>query len=862
MPPKPTRSMLSHPTTQLEMLPDPARTERRIAAAVLFLSGASALAHESLWTRRLIDLLGATGEASARALGGLFLGLALGAAVAGTWTSRVKRPWRAAGFAELCVGLFSLPMLTLGSWSEPLWPWLGVAGVAGQQGSWLKLIVSMLLLVPPAAAMGAVLPWVLAAVNSRAEGSTNSALGMYTVNALGGIAGLMSIAFVLIPSLGAWASMLIAIGGNVIAGMALLIVDRRTHAAPPPGSVATFAAPNASLPPMVISFVSGFGLLAIEVLALQSLMLVAPLAYHSPAVFLMVVLAALALGSWCTPWMLTKGTPLSWLVRLLPWTAVAIAIIPWQFMSLASTLSFGPEAFFALFVSKTLFFCLFAFGPALLLCGLVFPLAAAASSGNEEHPIPWGRLLAVNGLGGWIGAEFAMNVLMPTFGPYRGLGVVALVMATLGLAIAAMIPQDTRRHILAAIGAIGLITGLLFGYLGRIPVINPHLGFRIVDQRLNREGAVSVVEHESFGRAFLVSNQYILGSTRATPDQRRQGLLPLVLHPAPRSVAFIGVATGITPGAALDVSGVEKITAMELSHSIADMAREYFAEENGRLLDDPRTSLVIEDGRTLVAAARGEYDVLIGDLILPWSPGEGRLYTREHFESARRSLKPRGLYCQWVPLYQLTKAQFAMVIRTFQSVFPRAELIRREFSYRSPAVALIGWQDDGLIDWKVVEKRCQRVYQENLIRDPTVRHHESVAMFYLGSAAHLGGIGPLNTLDCPAIEFDAGRERVTGDPGSKYLSGGRWIKLMVEMIQSLDAARTETSFARLGAQWTEYEALSQLEATRRGTNLRRLPSITLPLPLVRDNNADWNTWPGSRDVLNRTFTAMGIPVPQ
>ncbi len=844
------------------MLPGPAQIERRIAAAVLFLSGASALAHESLWTRRLIDLLGATGEASARALGGLFLGLALGAAMAGTWTSRLKRPWRAAGCAELCVGLLSLPMLTLGTWSETLWPWLGVAGVAGQQGSWLKLILSMLLLVPPATAMGAVLPWVLAGMTPRAERSTDSALGMYTINAVGGIAGLLSIAFVLIPSFGAWASMLMAIGGNVIAGMVLLLVDRRSSGARLPGLVATLAAPHASLTPMVTSFVSGFGLLAIEVLALQALMLVAPLSYHSPAVFLTVVLSALAVGSWCTPWLLTKGTPLSWLARLLPWCGVATALVPWQYMSLATMLSLGPEASFALFVLKTLFFCFFAFGPALLLCGLVFPLAAAASATHEEYSIPWGRLLAVNGLGGWIGAEFAMNVLMPAFGPYRGLGVVALVMATLGLAIAAMISQERGRRILAALGAIGLITGIFVGFLGRIPVISPDLGFRIVDQRLNREGAVSVVEQESFGRAFLVSNQYLLGSTRATPDQRRQALLPLVLHPAPRAVAFIGVATGITPGAALDVPGVEAITAMELSHSVADMAREYFAEENGRLLEDPRTSLVIEDGRTLVAAARGEYDVLIGDLILPWSPGEGRLYTREHFQSARRSLKPRGLYCQWVPLYQLTRVQFAMVVRTFQSVFPRAELIRREFAYRSPAVALIGWQDDSLIDWKVVEKRCQRVFQENLVRDPTVRHYESVAMLYLGSAAHLGGIGPLNTLDYPAIEFDAGRERVTGDPGSKYLSGSRWIKLMAEMIQSLDAARTETSFARLGAHWTEYEAMCQLESTRGRTKVRPLPPIRLPLPVVRDDSADWNTWPGSRDVLNRAFTAMGIPVPQ
>lgn len=45
-----------------------------------------------------------------------------------------------------------------------------------------------------------------------------------------------------------------------------------------------------------------------------------------------------------------------------------------------------------------------------------------------------------------------------------------------------------------------------------------------------------------------------------------------------------------------------------------------------------------EDGRTLVAASRGEFDVIVGDLYLPWGSGAGRLYSVEHFRSVRRAL--------------------------------------------------------------------------------------------------------------------------------------------------------------------------------------------------------------------------------
>src|SRR5439155_52412 len=52
-----------------------------------------------------------------------------------------------------------------------------------------------------------------------------------------------------------------------------------------------------------------------------------------------------------------------------------------------------------------------------------------------------------------------------------------------------------------------------------------------------------------------LDNYYVLGGSAAATNERRQGLLPLLLHPAPHRVAFVGMATGITAsaGPALDV---------------------------------------------------------------------------------------------------------------------------------------------------------------------------------------------------------------------------------------------------------------------------------------------------------------------
>ncbi len=54
-------------------------------------------AHELLWTRRLIDLLGASAASSTRVFSCFFLGLALGAAVTPLLLRRVRRPWLSRG---------------------------------------------------------------------------------------------------------------------------------------------------------------------------------------------------------------------------------------------------------------------------------------------------------------------------------------------------------------------------------------------------------------------------------------------------------------------------------------------------------------------------------------------------------------------------------------------------------------------------------------------------------------------------------------------------------------------------------------------------------------------------------------------
>src|SRR4029077_4177116 len=80
-------------------------------------------------------------------------------------------------------------------------------------------------------------------------------------------------------------------------------------------------------------------------------------------------------------------------------------------------------------------------------------------------------------------------------------------------------------------------------------------------------GIVTVVDTGGHGQLRL-DNYYVLGGSSAERNERRQGLLPLLLHPDPQRVAFIGMATGISASAAT-AAAVRDTTVIEVVPEVA-----------------------------------------------------------------------------------------------------------------------------------------------------------------------------------------------------------------------------------------------------------------------------------------------------
>jgi hypothetical protein len=162
------------------------------------------------------------------------------------------------------------------------------------------------------------------------------------------------------------------------------------------------------------------------------------------------------------------------------------------------------------------------------------------------------------------------------------------------------------------------------------------------------------------GTALDLGNQLLLGH------------LALLSKPGAKDVFVLGLASGMTAGAAL----AHPIERLDLAENCAPIvtASHFFDDWNHHVLDDPRTHLWQEDARTVLKLHPQRYDAIITEPSNPWTVGVGSVFSREFYELAASRLKPGGIMTQWFHVYETTDGVVELVLRTFRSVFPYIEV--------------------------------------------------------------------------------------------------------------------------------------------------------------------------------------------
>lgn len=738
-------------------------------SALVLLSGFASLVYQVLWMRHLGLLFGNGSQAAAATLAMFFGGLGLGS----WWWGRRKssRPLRLYAILELGIAISALvyfvTRFTLSALYPVIYatlgntPWLLVA----------KLVMAGLLIFPAAFFMGGTVPVMAQVVIRERSRFGRLSAWLYGINTLGATLGVLMGAFVLLPSFGLRISYAIAV-------LCSLLVTVWAWRGANAENLLEFTPKESAervsgrLDPMIgmLAFVSGFVVLGLEVVWVRIYAQVHENSVYSFAVILAIVLLGLAIGASIGSLLSRlEKSPKQILMNVMLIAGALLVIGPTMIM--AATKDLQPvhtNESWSEYLVDLFRMGIGGVGFTAVALGIVFPFLMKM----VERDVciagrMLGRLLAVNTLGAILGSLVCGFLLLPFIGMWTTLRLLTMI----HLCAALMVPLGWQRR------AVMLRGGVLILILLLHTVFNP-TNLRVLSQIPGGEALkvlevweandcnVAVVEKPSGHRAIMVNASYSLGSTAAFTKQANQARIPLYLYPETRSVCFIGIGTGMSAGASLDKDrfpGIERVLACELSPAVVEAAKEYMpAPMLSGLFNDDRCEILIEDGRHHLMASKERFDMINADLFLPYRRGAGSLYSLDHYKVVAQRLNEKGVFVQWLPMYQITEFEFGVIVNTMLQVFEEVTMWRNDFTPGQETVALMGKRKSEPVmlppayDLDEMRSAVAGLSWQETTSEMVQVEPESMPFFYAGnlsSAAKLFKDFPLNTDDQPIIEF-------------------------------------------------------------------------------------------------------------
>ncbi|MGQ9549083.1 MAG: fused MFS/spermidine synthase [Roseiflexus sp.] len=169
-------------------------------------------------------------------------------------------------------------------------------------------------------------------------------------------------------------------------------------------------------------------------------------------------------------------------------------------------------------------------------------------------------------------------------------------------------------------------------------------------------------------RSYVMSNGLGQSAIPYGWTQSVLGFLPALLHPSPQAIAIIGLGSGDTLFHSGGRAETKEIICIEIVGSQMDMLRG-MAQRRAypallSILNDPRITYVIGDGRSYIMQSGRRFDIIEADALRPNGAYSGNLYSEEYFRLLLDHLNPGGFAVTWVPTER--------VRATFLQVFPYA----------------------------------------------------------------------------------------------------------------------------------------------------------------------------------------------
>ncbi len=776
---------------------------------MFFLSGVSALIYEVAWVRSFSLVFGGSHLAVTTVLSVFMGGLALGSYLFGNRADVSRKPFRLYGLLEIGISLSAVLFILLMKVYPLLYvPLARVTGDTPVLLSLLRVLFAGVAMIVPTTLMGGTLPVLSRFVAARRGLLGNRLSFLYGINTLGAVTGTLAAGFYLLPSITLTGTLAVAMSINAcIGGLAILLQDktsslfpegpRFSEEGPGPGKECRGGSPTEGHRPLPVRMVllgigiSGFCALGYEVLWTRVLAMVVGASVYGFTIMLAAFLTGIAAGSGTYGlYGKVRGEPtrapeisMAWFGALQVVIGLAALAVTYFIRDLPShsiriqnyLLGTGTDEFGVRLGANFAVAFSHMFLPAFFM-GIAFPLAGKirAEYGKSSGEAV-GEVAAYNTVGAILGAGISGFALVYLFGIERSLQFLTLVNVGAG----AVIVLSSRRTPLLAWGAAAAVAAVIVAL-----AVRPGLwrlwdlkyfaiyrnntreafgtAFDMKDAMENTDvlyyaegvqATVSAIKVKGGSQAFITNGRIEASNQKEGMQcQYTLGHLPMLLHKAPKKIFVLGTGSGMTLGAISVHPGVKEIVLAEIEPEVLGVART-FSRYNHDVLHDPRLRIVENDGRNYLMTTKETFDVITADPIHPWFSGAGYLYTAEYFRLAAEHLRPGGIICQWLPIYELSTDDLKCVVKTFSENFRYTML----WLTRNDA-ELVGSNDPIVIDEKELGRRIAAPGVVDDLKSVDMGSADDfLDYFVMGTRgmAEFGAGGVRNTDDNLHLEFSA-----------------------------------------------------------------------------------------------------------
>ena len=776
-----------------------------------FISGATGLIYEVVWTRLLTLVMGNTQYSIATVLTAFMGGLALGSYAGGKVIDRVFNPLAIYALLEGAIGLYCLAIPSFIDWAFPLFKSIYLnSGSSYTEASFYRFLICGSILLIPTTCMGATLP-ILSKYVSKEPGFIGRDVGtLYSINTFGAVFGAATSAYVFLRLLGLSATIQLAAGFNI--GIAIIIflifrpgwnrpaqgrsepaqgrseyADNATRSAGGDVNHAKTADSSQSIglsPPgrgwkdrfILLAFgISGFCALVYQLTWNRILSLLLGSSVYAFSLILSIFILGLAFGTVCFSRWVARMKDLLKVFGLLQIGigVSALAALPFfeeiPFVNRWVYQNWNID-FSSVQLSNLLIIFSLLFVPTFCM-GAQFPVVVKLlTRGLSRLGSDVGRVYASNTVGTIFGSFAGGFFMIPVLGIQNSVLTAVFINVLLAGGLLSLSRSFTTSMKLYGLPAVFLVC--LWGAYSMnawdkaVISSGSFMPYRIKDLHEAEAGNNKILfykegTHTTVTTELAVSGNIFLrvnGKTDASLalDMRTQllsGYLPMFFQKDPQSVLVIGQGSGITLGAVEQFPAAKAIDLVEISPAVIEGSR-FFGPFNHHALDDDRLTLILEDGRNHVALSDKKYDVIISEPSNPWISGVGALFTLDFFQLLRNRLTDDGLACIWVHT-NMSPQSFKSITRSFSTVFPHVTMWE----------SIVG--DDYLLIGSSKEYGLPYEKVDNLLKEKSIRQdlkrigiHSVRDLFSLmimsrDQILRFSDEAPLHTDDNSLLEFNA-----------------------------------------------------------------------------------------------------------